>query len=281
MRIVCARAALACLAAVLSASPPPGERQAPSYSAASVVNLASGRAGDLAPNTLAAVYGDDLASTTRARTDADLQNGILPSVLPGAGVTVKVNGLLAALEYASPAVVVFVVPPELLPGPAQIVVTRNALNGPTVKFQLKDIAPALLPLEQGRLLARRASDNVWITAQNPAAPGQEIILFATGLGPTLPPQTNRKVAPERSAIALESDLSVLIDGSPLPRASILYAGVSPGTAAIYEIRILLPQSLASAPEIQISLGGQTTESGAFLHFLSEPQPAAPAPRSID
>ncbi len=252
----------------------PDSRQAPAYSAASIVNLASGRMADLAPNTLAVIYGDQLASTTRSRQDSDLQGVILPYVLSGTGVTVKVNGLLAGIEYVSPDAVVFIVPPELDPGPALIVLTRNALNGPSVLTELKPTAPALIPFENGRPLARAGSNLEWITAARPLAPGDEVILYGTGLGPTIPPQTNRRVASAPAAI--QDALRIQLDGADLDPRCLSYAGVSQGVAGIYEIRFTLPPFYQPDPEVRLFIGEQGTQPGLRLYT----QPPPPPPRSI-
>ena len=270
--------ALAFLAAVVSASES-GQRLAPTYSNATIVNLASGRAGDLAPNTLAAIYGRELSAGTRARDAADLQAGLLPYVLPGTGVTVKVNGLLAGVEYASPEVVVFVVPAELLPGPAQVVLTRNALSGPVVRVELRAAAPALMPYEEGWALARHAGDLSWITAIAPARPGGEVLLYATGLGQTVPPQLNRRVVSERSAIEGLAGFQVVVGEEVLDPSQVVYAGVTPGMAGLYEIRFVLPRSAGEDPEIGIQLGDR--EGRRRLRVYTRVQPGAAPARSID
>ncbi len=261
------RAALACVATVLFASEP-GLRQAPSYSASSIVNLASGRERELTPNTLAAIFGHELATVTRARRETDLRGGMLPYVLPGTGVTVKVNGLLAGMEYVSPEVVVFVVPADLLPGPATVVLTRNALNGPLARVTLDAVAPALLPYQEGRALARHGQDGNWVTEEEPAQPGEEVVLYATGLGPTNPPQANRKVASERDELEAAGQLGVQLGGRELEARQLVYAGVTPGAAGIYEVRFVLPRGLGRDPEVRIRLGERPSQEGLRL-FAAE------------
>jgi len=268
MRLGTLTLALALVPAVAPASDP-GARTAPNYTAASIVSLATGRAGELAPNTLAAIYGDNLATATRARQPSDVAAGTLPYVLPGTGVTVKVNGLLAGIEYVSPEAVVFIVPPDLVAGNATVVLTRNAQNGPGVKTTLKTVAPALLPLESGHPLARHAETMDWITAGNPAVADEEIILYATGLGPTAPPQTNRRLASEPSPLA--SELAVLIGDTAVDSADVSYVGVTEGTAGIYEIRLKLPASVGAGAEVLIRIGDAKSQSGMRL-WVSETQP---------
>jgi len=259
-RRLCAMlAAAAC--AILAA--PPDERWAPAYGPTSIVNLASGLP-ELAPNTLAVIYGDNLSSTVASRMDAAPNAAVLPTVLAGSGVTVKVNGLLAAIEYVSPAAVVFIVPPELMPGPASIVLTRNGLNGPSVRVQLQEAAPALMPLESSWALARDAVSVEWRTPELPAAPGDEVILYGTGWGEVIRRLINLQPAVTRSELRARSSLRVYLEGMEAPQSSISYAGVCPGTAGIYEIRFRLPDWVPDDPEIRLSIGGRLTQPGLRL-----------------
>lgn len=259
-RRLCALFAAAA-SAVLAAAP--GERWAPAYSQASILNLASGLP-ELAPNTLAVIYGQDLSPIVTSRVEAAPNAAILPTTLLGTGVTVKVNGMLAAIEYASPQAVVFIVPPEFVAGPVSIVLTRNGVNGPTVRVQLQDHAPGLLPLESSWALARDAQTLDWRQPDSPAAPGDEIVLYGTGWGQTLRRAINLQPASQRSELRARDSLAVYLDGIEVPREFISYAGVSPGTAGIYELRLRLPAWTPADPEIRISIGGRPSQEGLRL-----------------
>lgn len=256
--------------AVLAA--PPGERWAPAYSQTSIVNLASGLP-ELAPNTVALVFGDNLSPVVVSRAEAAPNAAVLPTVLPGTGLSVKVNGILAAIEYASPAAVVFIVPPELVAGPATIVLTRNGLNGPAVRVQLQDAAPGLLPLESHWALARDAATGEWRLPEKPSAPGDEVVLYGTGWGQTLRRSINLQPAPRPSELRARDSLQVFLEGMEVPRDLISYAGLSPGTAGIYELRLCLPEWTPEDPEIRISVGGRWSQEGLRLRVdPSRPQP---------
>ncbi len=252
-------AAAAC--AVLAA--PPGERWAPAYSETSILNLASGLP-ELAPNTVAVIFGDNLSPIVSSRAEAAPNAAVLPTLLPGTGVSVKVNGILAAIEYASPDAVVFIVPPELVAGPAKIILTQNGLNGPAVRVQLQEAAPGLLPLDTRWALARDPGAEEWRLPENPAVPGSEIVLYGTGWGRTLRRSINLHPESQPSELRARDSLQVFLDGREVPGAFISYAGVSPGTAGIYELRLRLPDWTPEDPEIRISIGGRWSQEGLRL-----------------
>src|SRR5438132_9456815 len=92
-------------------------REAPSYSGASIVNAADNQPGPLAPNAIATLYGTGLAYITKAISPQDIRGGLLPTILPGTGVRVLVGNLPANIYFVSPTQINFLVPSSLLSGP--------------------------------------------------------------------------------------------------------------------------------------------------------------------
>ena len=241
-----------------------GTRTAPVYSQSSLVNLGSGEAGRLAPNTLAVIYGENLASSTVSRIEAYPAATLLPTLLPATGVTVKVNGILAGIEYASPNAVIFVVPPELLPGPARVVLTRNGVNGPSVQIRLEEVAPSLLPLDAGWTLARRGDTLEWCLPGQAAAPGQEVILYGTGWGASQRPPVNLLIPEKPYALKAREALRVFLDGMEVAPGAIVFAGLVPGAPGLYQLRLRLPDWVGTNPEVRIAIGDQMSQPGLRL-----------------
>lgn len=241
----------------------PVERGAPAYSAASIVNAASFQAEAFGPNTIVSIFGKELAFGTAALRTEDIRGGILPTTLPGSWVNVLVNGLSANIFYASPTQINFLIPSNLRAGPLRVSIVRQGLAGPEVEMRLKSHAPAIFQSDPATLLATRA-DGSPILPDSPARPGEIIVLYATGLGDTLPPQLYSKIAPDASQIAQRAELRVHIDGEELDRTNILYAGVSPGFAGLYQINVRLPDHLNENPEVVVSIGDNASPTGLRL-----------------
>lgn len=272
----CLHWALAILACAVTARSQ-SQRPAPSYTADSIVNLASGERGYLAPNTLAAICGRNLAPYSRVRVDSDLQGNYLPFQLPGSGVTVKVSGLLAPVEYISPDVVTFIVPSELRPGPVTIVLTYNGLNGPTVRLQLAAAAPAWFQHDTGWVLARHRESMEWVDETNPARPGEAVILYLGGLGDTQPVLPYREFPRDPVPLAAAPRLS--FDGVVVEAERILYAGLMPNFPGVYEVDVVLPEEVARDPAVRLEVPGGFTATGTRLRFTPPPQPDAAPVRS--
>ena len=259
-------------------------RQAPSYAASSLVNLATGLPGPFAPNTLVALYGRDLSSNTAARVNGTTGSSKLPTFLGSPPVHVNINGLFATLEYVSPEVVVFLIPADQYPGPASIRLARNNINGPLIKILVRNLAPALFEIETKLAFARHGSSLEAVSSLNPAAPGETIIIYAAGLGEADRPHPPTEVPAEFLPILNREKLLVLFDGQPVDSRSILAAGLAEGRPGCYEIVLRLPPDVPENPEIAITMGEGASQTGLRLPVRwpdveTEPQPADTQARS--
>lgn len=238
-------------------------RDAPSYSTDSIVNSADYQTGPLAPNTIGTLFGKTLAYATRALTGEDITGGILPSVLPGTGLRILIGGLAANIFYVSPNQINFLVPSNLKPGRTDFQVVLNGITGPLLPLDLAVAAPALFQLDAQTAIATRP-DGSLITTVAPSHAGDLIILYATGLGDTVPPISYSRLATRAALLKGLADFKVLLDGVPLDAGLILYAGVAPGFAGLYQINLQLPSNVDATPDIQIGLGTALSPAGVKL-----------------
>ena len=223
----------------------------PSYSAASIVNAATQTAEALAPNTIATVYGTNLAFETYS-TSATAVGGSLPTSL--GGVTVYVNNLTAPLFFVSPGQINFLIPYQFAPGPASVSVARQGFAGPAVSIQLNATSPGMFPLN-GLALATHLNGTL-VSAAAPANPGEIIVIFAVGLGRTSPDTTSGKIDSFPAPIVALPQFQVLLAGTAVPAANVLYAGLAPGFAGLYQINLVVPADVPANPEIRLSAAGQ-------------------------
>jgi uncharacterized protein (TIGR03437 family) len=242
----------------------PVPRVAPVYSAASIVNAADNQSGQLAPNAIGTIYGVNLAYSTAAVSPNDLHGGVLPVVLVGASdTTVLINNSPTALYYVSPIQINFLVPPDLLPGPVSLYVAVDTWRGQSIQLTLAAAAPALFQLDSTNAVATRADGSV-LTPSSPAEPGDVVELWATGLGPTVPPAIGFTLPTAAAPLIVGANLSILLDGTPVSSTAIQYAGVAPGFAGLYQINLALPASTGQNPEIRLQLDGASSVPGVDL-----------------
>ncbi len=235
----------------------------PLYSAGSIVNSADNQIGPLAPNTIVSIYGQNLAYGTQALTPADVISGVLPTFLVGTDVSVVIGGQAANLYYASPTQINFLIPSTLLPVTVNLQLVIDGLAGPPVPLKLTPSAPALFQLDANTAVATLPSGSV-LTTTTPAAPGDIVILYATGSGQTNPP-VESGVLPTQAAPLLDiKSFSVVLDAVAVDPSAISYVGIAPGFAGLYQINVKLPASTGANPQIQIGLGGILSPAGILL-----------------
>jgi uncharacterized protein (TIGR03437 family) len=240
---------------------------APIYSADSLVNSADNQSGWLAPNAIATLYGRNLAYGTKTLSSDDIRGGVLPTVLPDTGVRVLVNGLPANPYYVSPTQINFLIPPNLLPGPSTVQLIIDGLAGPQISVALAAAAPALYQLDPQNIIATRP-DGSLITPATSAKPGDVVVLYATGLGPAVPPVGYGDLPRSAAPLEMLTDFFVLLDGNAVDPSAIAYAGIAPGFAGLYQINLILPNSTGSNPEIRIGIADAVGKSG--LHIPVSP-----------
>ena len=240
-----------------------GNGNPPAFPPDSVVNSANGSSTSLTPNVLASINGSNLASSTGSAVDSG--SGTLPTLL--AGVRVIVGGIFASLLYVSPTQVNFIVPVSLLAGQTNIVLVRDFIATPTAQITLLNAAPALFAPDS-KIDAEHA-DGSLISTDAPAHPGEVIVVYGTGLGRTDPAQIDGTIPRSAAPIALLDQLQVLVDGQSLPVENILYAGIAPGFAGLYQINLRLPTDIGAAPELRIAMGDQMSQSSLLLPVATD------------
>lgn len=238
-------------------------RVAPVYSAASIVNAADNQVEPLAPNTIATLYGTNLAYATASLNSSEVSGGVLPTVLPGTGVRIIVGGIVANLYYVSPTQINFLVPANLIPGNVNVQLAIDGLAGPSASVTIAAASPALFQLDPVNAVATLADGTV-ITPSTPATAGDIVILYATGLGQTTPPLYYSELPTSAAWLQQAAEFRVVFDGADVPAGSILYAGIAPGFAGLYQINVIVPASTGPNPQIQIGIGNTLSTPGVRL-----------------
>ena len=247
----------------LGAADAPVHRDAPTYSAASILNAADNQTGVLAPNAIGTIYGTNLAYSTAGLSSGDVQGGVLPIVLGSSETMVFVGNLAANLYYVSPTQINFLVPPNLLPVPVSVYVTIDGLAGPAIPLTLAPAAPGLFQLDAQNVVATLVDGSV-LTPDAPAHPGDIVVLWATGLGATVPPPPYGQLPTTAAPLAPGTSLQILLDGVPVASSDIKYAGLAPDNAGLYQINVMLPKSTGANPEIRLVMGSASSIAGVHL-----------------
>jgi uncharacterized protein (TIGR03437 family) len=232
--------------------------------ASSVVNGASFAPG-IVPNSWATIQGSGLSKVTDTWNNF-IVNGKLPTTVDGVSVTV--DGQPAYVYYVSPGQINFIVP-DVASGPQQVIVKNSAGASAASTVTVSEFGPAFFPWPNSQVVATRqdfslaAKNGTFAGATTvPAKPGDVIILWGTGFGPTKPAAPAGQETPSNTTYSTSTLPTVTIDNIP---ATVYGAALAPGFAGLYQVAIQVPQSLSNGDwPIIASIGGVSSPSGMLL-----------------
>ena len=212
--------------------------------------------------TWISIFGQNLSASTYTWQTSDFVNGNLPASLQG--VAVSINGVAAYVEYISPNQINVLAPDDAATGPVNIQVTTGGQASNTASIPKNVLAPGFFTV-LGRYAAAQHADYTLVGAANlisgvtstPAKPGETILIYATGFGPTNPPVPTGQLVSTPEPLA--SSVNVSIGGSP---ATVVFAGlIAPG---LYQLNVTVPNLPAGDAAITASIGAATTQSGVSI-----------------
>ena len=241
-----------------------GGGSAPSISANGVVNGASFQPGIVA-NSWVTIQGGGLAP----KTD-DWSNSIVKGALPTSldGVSVTMGGKAAYIYYITPGQL-NVLAPDVSPGPVSVVVTTPSGSSTAFTVTASLFGPAFFLWPANQVVATRQDFSLAVkagtftgTSTAAAKPGDVVILWATGFGPTNPAAPAGVAVPGDKAYSTATMPTVTIGNAP---AVVYGAALAPGSVGLYQIAIQVPTSLADGDwPVQATIGGVTSPTGAVL-----------------
>jgi len=201
---------------------------------------------------------------TEPVTSDTLEAGQLPRRL--GGITVRIGGQLAPLYFVSPTQINAQLPDTLTPRPQpwKLTIIREGLSNPVVAqadIYVRDSAPGLFPVVAHvdfSVVGRGEPPGSW-----PAAPGEVVILFGAGFGPSQPPVDTGQLPPFAASTQLPH--RVFLGGQELAPEQVLYFGQAPLFAGLQQVNIVLPEGLSTGDcEVQVEVGGAMSQTGVMI-----------------
>ncbi len=242
-------------------TPPAG---APAISANGVVNGASFQPG-VAANSWVTIQGTNLAPQMDDWSHS-IVNGALPTSLDGVSVTM--SGKPAYVYFISPGQL-NVLAPDVPAGPINVTVTAAAGTSTAFTTTASAYGPAFFLWPGSQVVATRQDYTYAAKAGTfagsttvPAKPGDVIILWGTGFGPTIPAAPTGSSVPASGGFSTASAPTITINNTP---AIVYGAALAPGSAGLYQIAIQVPTTLADGDwQIQAAIGSVASPAGTIL-----------------
>jgi uncharacterized protein (TIGR03437 family) len=213
----------------------------------------------VSPGELVTAFGSGLAASTVNAT-------ALPFPMQLGGISVTVNGQAAPIYYVSAAQISFLIPFGATGQFATILVTNKGIKSNAVDVPLAASSPGLFTLPQTGIGAAAIlhADFSTVSPSSPAKRGETIQLYLTGLGATTPLTPDGEPAPVRPLSVTTAPIAIFA-GSTLKPATVLYKGLAPTLAGLYQANFTIP---ADAPTGTVGISVQTVEAFTDLADIS-------------
>lgn len=207
------------------------------------------------------IYGTNLSTSSRAWADSDFNNGTaLPTTLDG--VSVKVNGLNAAICYISPTLI-NIQAPSPISGQVSVQVTHNGVASNTITASAVANAPSVFTYYAGTKIYPSAlfTDGKIVgdpaisgpDAVRKAKPGDIIQFYINALGSS---QSGEVI---QTPVVFSPAPTVTIGGAT---ATVQYAGLV--ATGLFQLNVVVPSVASGDQPIVVSANGQSSQSGVLV-----------------
>ena len=240
-----------------------GTQPAPAITA--VTNGATFQPG-FASGTWVSIFGTNLSASTGIWGASDFVNGMLPTSLDGVSVTI--DGIPAYVEYIGSTQINVLAPDDTATGAVQVQVKVAGQLSNSFTAQKQPYSPAFFTFDSGNVSALHNSTYGLVGASalipgvtTPAQPGEVVLLYGTGFGPTDPATQANQLAPAGTANPLPANsVQITIGGVA---ANVIFAGQIAG-AGLYQFDVTVPNLPSGAAPVVATIGGMSTQTGVFM-----------------
>jgi uncharacterized protein (TIGR03437 family) len=251
--------------------------------------------GTAAPGEIVSIFANGLGSKD--------QLGVFPGAT-AQGVSVTFNGIAAPIFdlIASGSQINLIVPSELpTKGNVDVQLTTSAGKSPKLSLIMEEAVPGIFLVADpsnptAQIAAAQFANTVWLALPDststalkiplnctasqanplsicgqPAAPGDYLVLYTTGLGAATP-KGDPNGTPLATGVVAPADGSVLYETVAAPTIKVggietpsLFSGIAPGFAGLYQVDFQVPTGVTEgdAVPLTVSMPGSTTGSATL------------------
>jgi uncharacterized protein (TIGR03437 family) len=220
-----------------------------------------GKAG-FSSNSYLEIYGTNLSQTTRSWGGADFNGPNAPTSLDG--VSVMVNNKPAFVYYISPTQININAPEDTATGSVLIQVKNSVGLSNVGSATRATVSPTLQTIPQFAIggkqyvVAQTTDFSAFIgnpgmlTGLNFVAPkpGDTVIIYALGCGPTNPATQAGVVAAQNSPLASTYEVQI-----GRTTAQVTFAGMVANTIGLYQFNVVIPNVAAGDQPIELAVEG--------------------------
>ena len=239
----------------------------------------------LAPRSIGTVFGTGFSTQSVFVPELDGSGNVSTNL---ADTCVEIAGQRGAMFAVVPSQINFMVPPGVPLGWRRVVVIQGCGTADEVRsepqyIEIKPVVPAFFNFVNnsdgvnpaaavdnatGALIGPPAlfglsSGTAQSVVTTPAQPGQIVVVFPTGLGPTNPALANGQIP--GAAFPITGSSSLTLGGVTVPPEDIFYVGAAPCCAGLDQVTFRVPASLAAGNHaLVLTVDGVSTPVGPFI-----------------
>ena len=222
--------------------------RAQSVNVGAITNAASFEKGPVAPGTIVSIFGSNLSRNTTTASALPL-----PVSLDGTSVTV--GNQVIPLFFVSPGQINAQLPFNLQSGSALLTVKNGGGLSGNFTFVVTNTSPAVFTATtDGKSAAIAVHSDYSLVQSSPresARSGEAIFIYCTGLGAVDKTIAAGSAGPSNPLANTSQKTTVSMGGR---QAQVLYAGLAPGFAGLYQINFIVPPELGGDVKTIVSVG---------------------------
>lgn len=240
----------------------------------------------ISPLSIISIFGMDFSSAMLS--DPNLDSGGKVDTILG-GTCVEIGGERAPIFAMFPTQANVQTPGTPNAGPVPVVVIRDcdtplATRSNVEMVTVEEATPGFFifnPIANSGFIAARFNatetqapvpvaptssfPNDSFGPSRPAKPGDIILLYGTGWGPTDPSFTTGELASGAAQVLAGANPSVTLGGVPLAPNDVLYVGVTPNTAGLFQLAIRIPEGTTPGnKQVVLTVYGKSTPLGPVI-----------------
>jgi uncharacterized protein (TIGR03437 family) len=192
------------------------------------------------------LFGTNLAPSTLVASSVPY-----PKTLNG--VQVLINGVASPIYFVTSGQLAVITPAATTSSLAQVQVINNGVPSNIVTVPVFQTVPGVYTIPSGGVgyAAAVHTNGTIVSPTAPAAPGETIEVFATGLGAATPPVSDG-AAPPTSPLSYTANVINAAAGGT--QATVVFAGLAPTLAGLYQINVTMPTTL-TAGDYTLAISG--------------------------
>jgi len=230
-------------------------QSAPAISAGGVVSAASFAGyAPLAPGGFTSIFGSNFAAGSNSA-------GSLPLATILGGTQVVVAGELLPLLFSGPSQINAILPYDVAPNSTQqLIVQQNLAYSLPEPVVIAPAQPAVFTQNQSGagigviVVVKPDGTQFEANSSHPASSGDALVIYCAGLGAVNSSVKDGSAAPTSPLAHTSNTVTATIGDKP---AKVLFAGLAPGFAGLYQVNAIVPQGITAGPNVPviISAGG--------------------------